>query len=132
MRPVLILMAQWRSKQQGFHWLEMLVRQNITTMCREIAVLPMASLHDLSFEAVMREMGWNQESGDKSTFSRFFCGRTLSENKTYSVTIVTSVPLDMGTSTALRYRRKFGKIPFFPFTEAFFNHAVITARDWFM
>ncbi len=26
----------------------------------------------------------------------------------------------------------YGKINVFPFTEAFFNHAVITARDWFV
>ncbi len=36
---------------------------------------------------------------------------------------------------SLRYGNeycKYGKITFFPFTEAFFNHAVITARDWFV
>lgn len=34
-------------------------------MCREITVLPMASLHVVSFETVTRQMGWNQESGDE-------------------------------------------------------------------
>ncbi len=36
---------------------------------------------------------------------------------------------------SLRYGNeysKYGKIPFFPFAEAFFNHTVITARDWFV
>ncbi len=48
-------------------------------------------------------------------------------HKSYSVTVVTSVPWDMGTSTA-SISMLYGKKNNSSSTEAYFNHAVITAR----
>ncbi len=59
----------------------------------------------------------------------------MSDLLTYSITIVTSVPWDMGKSTASSidaYGKNYGKNYFSSSTEAYFNHAVITVRDWFV
>ncbi len=55
----------------------------------------------------------------------------MSDLLTYSITIVTSVPWDIGKSTASSIDA-YGKNYFSSSTEAYFNHAVITVRDWFV
>ncbi len=53
------------------------------------------------------------------------------DDKTYSVTVVTSVPWD--TERVLRLDKDaYGKKPFFSWTEVYFNHAVKLHDYWFV